>query len=190
MIAQTGEDEKMKRILPLALFIGAFCSFMIGQILWDLKANQSQQKEIESVLYNQLYDKHKKTFIENLQGKVEKKYLIINFWASWCLPCLEEIPSMVDLAVNRSQDVAILGISTDDFEGKKKYTLTYNKVKDKLEKYNKPWEELFPTLFDEKSVFATEFKVEAIPSTLIFKDGKFFKLLKGKVDFSDKKLLD
>jgi thiol-disulfide isomerase/thioredoxin len=185
------EELKMKRILPIALFVGAFCSFMIGQILWDLKASQSQQHETESVLYNQLYAKHKSVFEEKLKEGFNKKFLIINFWASWCLPCLEEIPSLVELGEGkRSSEVAIIGISTDDFEGSKKYAMTFKKLENKLSQYNKKWENLFPTLFDEKSLFVTEFKIEAIPATIIYKNGKFFKSFKGKVDFSSSKLLD
>lgn len=43
------------------------------------------------------------------------KPLLINFWATWCPPCLEEIPYFVDL-VNEYKDdgLVVLGISTDD----------------------------------------------------------------------------
>jgi peroxiredoxin len=41
--------------------------------------------------------------------------LILNFWATWCPPCLEEIPYFVDLSAKYKDDgVVILGISTDD----------------------------------------------------------------------------
>lgn len=41
--------------------------------------------------------------------------LLINFWATWCPPCLEEIPYFVELADKyRDDGLVILGISTDD----------------------------------------------------------------------------
>jgi len=41
--------------------------------------------------------------------------IIINFWATWCGPCKEEIPSLVELADQyKSKGLAVLGISTDD----------------------------------------------------------------------------
>jgi len=41
--------------------------------------------------------------------------LIINFWATWCGPCKEEIPTLIDLAAKyKDKNLAILGISVDD----------------------------------------------------------------------------
>lgn len=54
-----------------------------------------------------------------LEGKAisEKDYLgklvIVNFWASWCGPCVEEIPSFLRLKEAMGDDVQILAISND-----------------------------------------------------------------------------
>lgn len=43
------------------------------------------------------------------------KPLVINFWATWCIPCQREMPQLVALASQyRESGVAILGISVDD----------------------------------------------------------------------------
>ena len=41
------------------------------------------------------------------------KYLVVNFWATWCTPCLKEIPSFVKFYNDNSDHVEILGL---DFE--------------------------------------------------------------------------
>jgi thiol-disulfide isomerase/thioredoxin len=41
------------------------------------------------------------------------KYLVINFWATWCAPCLKEIPEFVKFYEENSDHVEILGL---DFE--------------------------------------------------------------------------
>jgi thiol-disulfide isomerase/thioredoxin len=44
------------------------------------------------------------------------KPLIINFWASWCAPCRQEMASLERLAwQNHSAQFAVIGISTDDY---------------------------------------------------------------------------
>ncbi len=50
----------------------------------------------------------------NLAG-VKGKVVLLNFWATWCPPCKEEIPSFVELqAQYRDQGLVIVGISVDD----------------------------------------------------------------------------
>ncbi|MFQ6615463.1 MAG: TlpA family protein disulfide reductase [Fidelibacterota bacterium] len=47
--------------------------------------------------------------LTDLQGKV----VVINFWATWCAPCREEIPGFVKLQDKYGDDLAIVGISMD-----------------------------------------------------------------------------
>ena len=43
------------------------------------------------------------------------KPLLINFWATWCGPCVQEIPYLVEIADQyRDEGLVVLGISTDD----------------------------------------------------------------------------
>jgi thiol-disulfide isomerase/thioredoxin len=40
--------------------------------------------------------------------------ILLNFWATWCGPCREEIPSLVELQQNYGDQLVVLGVSIDD----------------------------------------------------------------------------
>lgn len=43
------------------------------------------------------------------------QWLLVNYWAEWCKPCLEEIPELN--ALDQSDDVTVLGVNYDGIEG-------------------------------------------------------------------------
>lgn len=51
-------------------------------------------------------------------GKIHKladykgRWVLINFWATWCLPCLKEIPDLIALYENR-KDIMVIGVAMD-----------------------------------------------------------------------------
>src|SRR6188472_1389847 len=48
--------------------------------------------------------------LASFKGKV----ILLNFWATWCGPCQEEIPSLVELQQHYGDQLVILGVSIDD----------------------------------------------------------------------------
>ncbi len=54
-------------------------------------------------------DTDKTVSLDQFRGKP----VVLNFWATWCPPCIEEIPSMMRLQTIMGSKVQILGISTD-----------------------------------------------------------------------------
>ena len=46
---------------------------------------------------------------ENYAGR----YLLVNYWAEWCHPCLEEIPELNILAREHRDEIAIIGVNFD-----------------------------------------------------------------------------
>ena len=54
------------------------------------------------------------TKLSDYRGQV----VLLNFWASWCAPCQEELPSLLSMQARmRSKGVTVLGISVDEDDG-------------------------------------------------------------------------
>lgn len=62
---------------------------------------------------NQEFEKPDGTTLEweSLRGH----WVLVNYWAEWCKPCLEEIPELNN--IDRSSSVVVLGVNFDDVQG-------------------------------------------------------------------------
>jgi cytochrome c biogenesis protein CcmG/thiol:disulfide interchange protein DsbE len=57
-----------------------------------------------------LQDSDRKVNLNQFRGQV----LVLNFWATWCPPCVEELPSLMNMQDRlRGRGVAVLGVSID-----------------------------------------------------------------------------
>jgi len=57
---------------------------------------------------------------EDIQGKTHRledyqgKWVLVNFWATWCSPCLSEIPELSSLhSAHKNKDLAVIGIAVE-----------------------------------------------------------------------------
>ena len=57
--------------------------------------------------------------LKQWQGKV----IVLNFWATWCPPCREEMPELSAMQ-QQYKDIVIVGLSTDDLEKTKEFIKT------------------------------------------------------------------
>jgi peroxiredoxin len=90
--------------------------------------------------------------LKNFKGKI----VFLNFWATWCGPCKEEMPSIEALYQQfKEKDFVFLTISVD-YEGKKP-------VKEFIEKQRYT----FPVLLDPKCETLDFYKVKGIPTTIL-----------------------
>jgi cytochrome c biogenesis protein CcmG, thiol:disulfide interchange protein DsbE len=57
-----------------------------------------------------IQDSSTRVSLRDLRGKV----VVLNFWATWCPPCVEEMPSLVEMQKRMKDHVTVLAVSTDD----------------------------------------------------------------------------
>ncbi len=99
--------------------------------------------------------------LENTSGKKVKlsdfkgKIVIVNFWATWCPPCREEIPDFVKLQKEYESDLQILGISLDT--GSKRDVIPF------MQKFKMN----YPVLFATSEVVSDYGNIQSIPTTFI-----------------------
>jgi thiol-disulfide isomerase/thioredoxin len=41
------------------------------------------------------------------------KWVLVNYWATWCPPCLDEIPDLIDLHENKKNNLVVIGVAMD-----------------------------------------------------------------------------
>jgi len=123
-----------------------------------------------------LDDKNNQINLDDLNGNL----ILLNFWATWCAPCKEEMPSLDNLKSNKNlNNLKIFPI---------------NIGKDNLKKALEFFEDLEITnlniYFDNPSTLAKTFSLRGVPtSILINKDGYEFARIMGSIDFNDKNFI-
>ena len=60
-------------------------------------------------------------------SKLRGKVVVLNFWATWCPPCIEELPSLMELQ-RRMPEVAVVAISTDEDKAAYKQFLSEHSI--------------------------------------------------------------
>tara|TARA_B110000003_G_scaffold235468_1_gene239649 strand:+ start:613 stop:1125 length:513 start_codon:yes stop_codon:yes gene_type:complete len=110
----------------------------------------------------------------------ENKLIILNFWATWCAPCLEEMPSLDLLQSKKINNLIIFPINIGQ-ENLLKSKIFFKKLKIKnLNIYSDPEVNL-----------PKKFLIRGIPTTiLINKEGKEFARIVGSIDFNDEKFIN
>lgn len=98
------------------------------------------------------------------------KLVLVNFWATWCAPCIREMPSLATLQKKRGgKDFTVLAVSQDFRE--------WTAVTPFLEKHKL---EGLPIYVDRKSATGRKLKVIGLPtSVLLSREGKVLGQLKG-----------
>ena len=126
------------------------------QNISDLKFKDDEEKEIS---------------FSDFQDKV----LLVNFWATWCAPCIKEMPSLDRLKSKVDGDFDVIAISVDR-DGVEKVTDFFNENKiSNLEKF-----------FDIKNSLAKEMNLYGVPTSFfINKEGDLIGYYHGDMEWDN-----
>ena len=162
------------RILILFTFL---ITNALGNELPDLKnlVVHKIPKIYDNVIF--LDDADEEINIQNLDSKL----IILNFWATWCEPCKEEMPSLNRLQANQ------------ELKNLKIYPI--NIGKENLNKVKSFFTELdinnLEPYFDNPSTLAKTFSLRGLPTTILLNSkGEEFARIIGSINFDDENFIN
>ena len=114
-------------------------------------------------------------------GDFRGKLIILNFWATWCAPCKEEMPSLDELQSNtKLNNLKIFPINIGQEEISKSESFFKELNIKNLDIY-----------IDAPVTLAKKFSLRGVPTTIIFnKEGKEFARIIGSIDFNNEKFIN
>ena len=133
-----------------------------------------------SKIYEEVIFKDKNQKNVNLND-YKGKLVILNFWATWCAPCREEMPSLDNLQFNQKLgNLKVFPINIGK-ENLSKSEIFFKELNIKnLEIY-----------FDSSITLAKKFKLRGVPTTILFnKQGYEFARIIGSIDFNNDKFIN
>lgn len=116
--------------------------------------------------------------LTNLQGETVQlsdyrgSGVLLNFWASWCDPCVNEMP-LLNETYQRLPGVEILAVNMGE-------------AKEKASQFADRYHLKFPILLDQQSDVKKRYKIGGLPATFLIDDkGHIVEKISGELDSSD-----
>ena len=144
-------------------------------------------KEIKNLIINKELKKYDSITLKDDKGKLinlteyKGNLILLNFWATWCAPCKEEMPSLDKLQINKKMNnlkIFPINVGRDNFEKSLNF---YNELKIKNLK----------VFFDTDITLVKKFGLRGIPTSILLnKDGLEFARVIGSIDYEDIKFID
>ena len=173
----------MKKIIYYTVFIILFLILWKCQVFKEpaaaVMSTTLGTPEIEEAEEDKLPDADFNLTVKDLDGNLinmkdyKGKVIFLNFWATWCMPCVAELPSINNLFNQFKDDVVFLLISNESLEKVKSYHTK--------KEYKVPFH-----IIDNEGKIPNLYYHESIPYTvLINKNGKIIKTTVGAEDWDD-----
>ena len=124
---------------------------------------------LSNSLFQKIDLKLNKNIILNDENNIEKKLInildfnskyVVNFWATWCIPCKKELPDLNKMKIE-NKDLKVIIISIDK-----------KPIKDQLNFLQKNKVNELTAYFDQNMTFFKSLKLKGIPTTLLINQQK------------------
>ncbi len=129
-----------------------------------------KEKPVKSSLFVNLEDEN--VYLKDFEGK----RILVNFWATWCTPCLQEMPSLVHAQeILKNENYVFLFPSTDEI--------------DKIRSFNES--KNYPLQFLHYTSSLDKMDIYALPATLIYDTkGEMVKRIDGATEWDSEETIN
>ena len=140
---------------------------------------------LSNSLFQKIDLKLNKNIILNDENNIEKKLInildfnsnyVVNFWATWCIPCKKELPDLNKMKIE-NKDLKVIIISIDK-----------KPIKDQLNFLKKNKVNELTAYFDLNMIFFKSLKLRGIPTTLLVKKQKIIAKKEGIFSYNQNSL--
>ncbi|MFT5506346.1 MAG: peroxiredoxin [Gammaproteobacteria bacterium] len=144
-------ELRLQKLMKIAFVRSTIAVFILTLFVLQSAQSAAAGEAVPLFELNSVYGKP--VALESLRGKV----VMINFWATWCTPCVTELPTMAALKESFSdRPFEILAINMSEGADQIRRFLSNNNI-----------DLNFPLLLDPAGIIAEEYEVKALPATLI-----------------------
>ena len=164
----------MRRFLPLIILLGVITLFLFGTFKKNTRVIPTpligQEVPIMG-LETRFYDDFESNILEDILKS--NKIKIINFWASWCLPCEVEHPILMGLS--KKSDFIIIGVNYKDTEeGSSEF----------LNEKGNPYDLV---VIDDEGMMGIEMGLTGVPETFVVnEEGRIIYRIVGPINNENK----
>lgn len=164
-----------KRTVYILLMTGVIAIGVIVTLI-VMRQRTPQQAGIDSLVVGKQAPDFTLQSLDGVQVSLSQfrgQPVVINFWASWCLPCREEMPELVRAyEAHKGEGLIILGLN-----------LTYSDSLPDIEAFASEFKISFPILLDEDGTVAGRlYQIPGVPTTIfINRDGTIQRIQVGQM---------
>nr|WP_261764561.1 redoxin domain-containing protein [Paenibacillus xylanexedens] len=131
----------------------------------DAKSNNPIRAGAEAPNFTAVNSKGEQVQLSDYRGKA----VMINFWASWCTPCVREMPFVQELAQQNENNVETLFVNVGESKGT-------------INEFLKNHQFDFPVIIDATGKVSKLYRITGLPATMVIDQaGQFNHILLGEL---------
>jgi len=149
---------KNKLVLILLIIFLIFCFIVLFKALNNNSIYSPKNVINKTIINFSLPDLYTEKNISSDEIFKDSKFYILNIWASWCMPCRDEHPLLMQL--NKNSKIKIIGLNYKD---------SLVNAKSFINKFGNPYSLI---VTDKKGIISIELGAYGVPETYIIDENK------------------